>query len=421
MPTPTLLQYSRHIDNTWDYQGEKTKSYTHGFHAYPAMFIPQVARRLIEKYSQKGDVICDIFCGSGTSLLEARLLGRNAFGIDLNPFAIFLAKAKNTELNPKILTREYFDLLEKINSNKLSKNDYPNFNNLDFWFKDYVIVELAKIKKAIKEIKDKKIRNFFLVSFSHTVRSASNTKNGEFKLVRMPKEKLEKYNPNVLGIFKEKTEANIRAMTDFYNSVDKNTWAKPIYGDSSLDNGIADESIDLIITSPPYGDSRTTVAYGQFSRLSAQWIDIYEEPNTASALDNELLGGKPTKTLIHELKSNHLTIALEQISRQDEKRAKEVLSFYVDLEKCLRKAYQLLKKDKYFCLVIGNRQVKQVRIPTDYIIAEIGTNIGFLCKEIIVRNIPSKRMPSRNSPTNITGILEETMNRESIVILQKTR
>lgn len=419
MSTQSLLQYPRRIDNTWDYQGEKTKSYTHGFHAYPAMFIPQVARRLIETYSQKGDVMCDIFCGSGTSLIEARLLGRNAFGIDLNPFAIFLARTKTTELDPKILTKEYVNLLQRISSNKLSKNEYPHFNNLEFWFKEYVIVDLAKIKKAIKEIKNKKVRNFFLVSFSHTVRIASNTKNGEFKLVRMPKEKLEKFSPDVLEIFREKTEANIKTMADFYNFVDKDTWAKPIFGDSSMNNGISDNSIDLIITSPPYGDSRTTVAYGQFSRLSAQWIDIYEEPNTASALDNDLLGGKATKTLIHSLNSNHLKVALEQIAKQDEKRAREVLSFYIDLEKCLIKAYEILKKDKYFCLVIGNRQVKQVRIPTDYIIAEIGTSIGFSCKDIIVRNIPSKRMPSRNSPTNIAGALEETMNKESILILQK--
>ena len=78
-----------------------------------------------------------------------------------------------------------------------------------------------------------------------------------------------------------------------------------------------------------------------------------------------------------------------------------------------------MKKNKYFCLVIGNRLVKQVRIPTDFIIAELGENIGFNCEEIFVRNIPGKRMPSKNSPTNIAGELEETMNKESIVVLRK--
>ena len=80
----------------------------------------------------------------------------------------------------------------------------------------------------------------------------------------------------------------------------------------------------------------------------------------------------------------------------------------------------MLKRGKYFCLVIGNRQVKQVRIPTDFIIAELAENIGFTYEDIFVRNIPGKRMPIKNSQTNIIGELEETMNKESIVILRKT-
>ena len=106
-------KYVRRIDYSWDYKGEKTKTYTHGIHTYPAMFIPQVAKRLLENYSKPGETICDIFCGSGTALVESKLLGINAYGIDLNPLAIFLAKAKTTPINPRALTNEYFKLEQK--------------------------------------------------------------------------------------------------------------------------------------------------------------------------------------------------------------------------------------------------------------------------------------------------------------------
>ncbi|PIR90810.1 hypothetical protein COU05_00085, partial [bacterium (Candidatus Gribaldobacteria) CG10_big_fil_rev_8_21_14_0_10_37_21] len=192
-----------------------------------------------------------------------------------------------------------------------------------------------------------------------------------------------------------------------------------IYGDSSKNNGIENNSIDCIVTSPPYGDSRTTVAYGQFSRLSAQWIDIFEEPDSASGVDNKLLGGKATKNLFHSLNSKYLIESLEKIGEKDEKRAKDVLSFFLGLNDCLMRAYKILKPKKYFCIVIGNRQVKQVRIPTDFIIAELAQKIGFSCEDIFVRNIPGKRMPTKTSPTNIVGEIEETMNKESIVILRK--
>jgi len=411
-------KYLRKIDYSWDYRGEKTKSYTHGMHTYPAMFIPQVARRILEAYSKPRDTVCDIFCGSGTALAESRLLGRNAYGIDLNPLAIFLAKAKTTPIDPKKLIREYQALLGRAEKIKNTDIEKPDFKNIDFWFKDSVIIKLAKLKKAIRQIEDHAVQDLFMVAFSETVRYSSNTKTGEFKLVRIKGEKLENHHPDVLGIFRKNAEKNIAGMTDYFRDA-KNAWVKIIQGDSSKPNGIDNNSIDCVLTSPPYGDSRTTVAYGQFSRLSAQWIDVFDDPNKASGLDNELLGGRATRNLTHELSSEYLNDALDRITRQDENRARDVLSFYIGLNDCLKQAYKMLKPKKYFCLVIGNRLVKQVRIPTDFIIAELGENIGFTCEEIIVRNIPGKRMPIKNSPTNIVGALEETMNKESIVILRK--
>lgn len=412
-------KYTRRIDYSWDYRGEKTKTYTHGIHTYPAMFIPQVARRLLETYSKEGDTICDIFCGSGTALVESKLLGRNAYGIDLNPLAIFLAKAKTTPMDPQKLTKEYFALIERLEKIKDNEIKRPDFKNLDFWFKEKIIIKLAKLKKAIYEIKDETIRNFFMVAFSETVRYSSNTKTGEFKLVRIKKEKLDKHDPDVFSIFRKKAEPNITGAREFYKDAKKSAWTKIIFGDSSKENGIKQNSIDCIITSPPYGDSRTTVAYGQFSRLSSQWIDIFNNPDEASGVDNTLLGGRATKTLLHTLSSDYLNDSLEKIAEQDENRAKDVLSFYIGLNGCLKRAHEILKPKKYFCLVIGNRLVKQVRIPTDFIIAELGEKIGFTCEDILVRNIPGKRMPIKNSPTNIVGALEETMNKESIVVLRK--
>ena len=78
------------------------------------MFIPQVARRLLLTYSKKGDIVCDIFCGSGTALIECRFIVRNSCGIDLNPLAIFLAKVKTTPIDPNKLSSEYIKLFDRI-------------------------------------------------------------------------------------------------------------------------------------------------------------------------------------------------------------------------------------------------------------------------------------------------------------------
>lgn len=409
----------RRTDFSWDFNGAQTKTYTHGIHPYPAMFIPQVANRLLKSYSHEGDTICDIFCGSGTALVESRLFKRNAYGIDLNPFAVFLAKAKTSEIEPKLLQTEHLKFIEQTDKNFNGAVKPPSFFNIDFWFKPNVINKLSKLKYLILQIKNENIRNFFLVSFAETVRFGSNTKNSEFKLVRIPKEELANHNPDVFGFFKKKTERNIQCMTEFYQAVDKKTWAKVIHGNSAESNGIENESIDCIITSPPYGDSRTTVAYGQFSRLASQWLDLIDDDNRQ--IDNMLLGGKKASHCPNLLPSKHLSTCIRRIAEKDEERAREVISFYIDLEKCLKNAYRILKRGKYFCLVVGNRTVKQVQLPTDFIIAELGEHLGFGLVDLFVRNIPNKRMPSKNSPTNEVGKLEETMSKESIVILKKNK
>lgn len=407
----------RRIDYSWDFRGEDTKPYTHGLHNYPAMFIPQLARRLILNCSQIGDTICDIFCGSGTALVESRLLGRNAYGIELNPLAVFLAKVKTTPLKPDLIQRNYISLISKIKDCKPKESELPSFFNIDFWFKEDAIYELTKIKKCINDIKNKSVRDLFLVAFSEAVRRVSNMRNGEFKLFRIPKEKLKDYSPNVISIFRKQVENNFGGMKEFYNDVDNNTWVKIIEGDSTKRYAVDDESIDCIITSPPYGDSRTTVAYGQFSRLSLQWLDMVADEKLQ--IDKKLIGGIVASKIENNLKSKYLIRTLNLVAEHDVKRSKEVLAFYIDLNKALIQAHRILKKYKYFCIVIGNRTVKNVKLPTDFIVSELGEAIGFHTVDIIVRNIPNKRMPLRNSPTNITGKIGKTMHEESIVILQK--
>ena len=105
------------------------------------------------------------------------------------------------------------------------------------------------------------------------------------------------------------------------------------------------ESVDLVLTSPPYGDSRTTVAYGQFSRLSWQWIN---KDSNIYSLDDNLLGGKKNFDLNNEILeySPVLKEQLNQIKTNCNKRAKDVLSFYIDLHKTLINAFYYLKRDK---------------------------------------------------------------------------
>ncbi|MEM2990382.1 MAG: hypothetical protein QXQ02_04280, partial [Halobacteria archaeon] len=104
---------------------------------------------------------------------------------------------------------------------------------------------------------------------------------------------------------------------------------------------------------------------------------------------------------------------------KDEKRGNEVGIFFYDLNDCLKEMFRLMKPNSYTCIVIGNRMVKGVRIPTNLIISELCQEIGFSFVKNISRQIPYKTMPKENAPTNIPGEKCETMCEENIVILRK--
>ena len=97
-------------ENSWSFDNltQKDTNYlTHCYHRYPAKFIPQLARRLILENSSDGDIVCDPFYGSGSTILESILQNRIALGTDINPVAHMITMVKTTPLDPsKVLKYE---------------------------------------------------------------------------------------------------------------------------------------------------------------------------------------------------------------------------------------------------------------------------------------------------------------------------
>src|SRR5690606_14681504 len=126
----------------WDFV-EYKKKYTHFIHVYPAMMIPPIPETILKIMTSLQPNIknlLDPFMGSGTVLVEGVLAGLNVWGIDLNPLACLLAKAKCTPIRPEILEETSRALLQNIEtdiSNADVKVQTPNFYNIDYWFKDY--------------------------------------------------------------------------------------------------------------------------------------------------------------------------------------------------------------------------------------------------------------------------------------------
>ena len=387
--------YKRTIDNRWSFKDADTKEFTHCYHAYPAMMIPQVARALIEEYKPEDGVelLFDPYMGSGTSLVEASIKGINAIGTDLNPLARLMSHVKTTHYDLSCI-RDTFSMMQALffeySEDKVKNKNFDKCVALDF-------------------------ADFFKVPLSETVREVSFTRNGEFKRFRMKEEKIKDFKPDVFRLFEEKVIRNINGLEEF-NSI-KYPCNIDIYDFNSTieipSDIIQPNSVDMVVTSPPYGDSRTTVAYGQFSRWANEWFNF----ENAKTLDNLLMGGRVQKEELFETKS--IKSELDEIKSIDPKRNLEVVSFLNDYSCSIKNVASVIKSGGVVCYVVGNRTVKGVQIPLDYFTAEMFEKNGFTHIDTIVREIPNKRMPSKTSPTNVAGKKVSTMCNEYIVILEK--
>lgn len=410
--------FKRTFDDWWSFKAADTKEYTHCYHNYPAMMIPQIARALINEYkpSNNAKLLFDPYMGSGTSLVEANIAGLNAIGTDLNPLARMMAKVKTTHYDEGKIRNLFYDIQSHLvfyNSSMVEDRDFGRISNYQFWYNEEDLLKLSFLSQLIKQCGD--YQDFFNVALSEVIREVSYTRNGEFKRYKMSESQLKRFSPDTFRLFEAKTARNIKGLTQF--NMTNTTCHSQICSFDSVIGVPADiiptGSVDMVVTSPPYGDSHTTVAYGQFSRWSNEWFG-YEE---AKHLDNILMGGKKYQT--ESFQSETITPALERIKDIDPKRYQEVTSFLSDYYRSIQNVAQCIRPGGTVCYVVGNRTVKAIQLPLDYFTAEAFTKLGFKHIDTIVREIPSKRMPSKNSPTNEQGKTISTMNNEYIVILQK--
>ena len=425
----------------WTFKEISTSQYTHGFHQYPARMHPEIATRLLQKYSiGSKTVVLDPFMGSGGVLVESMLHGNNSIGIDLNPFAVLLSKVKTTPLDPKKLEKTLEDIQSTANEdykNKVTFENTPEKLDLSFWYPKDPIKKLPILKNSINQIKNKSIREFFLICFSFTTRKTSFQKNSVYKIYRMKPELRAEFEPDTFKKFTEICKKNIQNMNDFNKESKKQkSKAFPILGDSRdiakqfskipseiLDDGKA----HLVVTSPPYGDHGTTVAYGQFSKHPGLWLDLKEKEELLS-VDSNGLGGRKIKDS-SELESPILDKLLKKIKKKDAEsvkktnlsdRAGDVYAFFYDLDSCLQQLSLNLKQGKSnLCFVVANRMVRREKVQLDEILIEIAKKWDIKKDgDIIYRTIANKATATKNAPENISNKTGDTMNQESIVLLK---
>ena len=410
------MKYSVIRNSNYDFADQGYGAVYPNIHKYPATMPPQIGIALLKELNITQGKLLDPYCGSGSSFASALECGlTEMYGFDINPLAVLISRVKFTKIGLDALQITKQQLREKIDEylkkeNFLENFPLPKITNINFWFSQEVINKLNLLRYFINQIADKNLYNFFLIPFSETVRECSYTRNNEFKLYKMKATDILKFNPDVLGVYFKRLNDVINIYETIYlPKLTENTQINVNYSQFNY----AEDSFDLVLTSPPYGDSRTTVAYGQFSTLANEWIGI----DYARKVDKMLMGGSQTKSLYNQ---GLITDYIQAIAVNNEKRALEVSAFYLDLEKSIDQVAKSVKKGGKIIYIVGNRTVKNIQLPTDQFIAEKFEQNGFRHLITYERLLSNKAMPSKNSPTNESGHTVNTMLYEYIVISEKS-
>ena len=264
----------KEIQNLKNNDNGKTNYLTHNFHTYPAKYIPQIPRYFIEKYTNEGDLVYDPFLGCGTTLVECKLLNRDGIGVDLNPIATLVSKVKTQPLKDSEIEL-IKKIIEKLNSNKLrvdefyekysklNKNDFPN---KDHWFQKNVQIELSYLKKQINNIDNEHVENFLNVCLSSIIVEISNQES-DTRYVAKNKQIL---NFKTFDVFIRKCLMMIDRIIEFSN-VSSKSKLKIYTKSSELVNEIKDETVKLVVTSPPYAN---TYDYYLYHKSRMNWLEF---------------------------------------------------------------------------------------------------------------------------------------------------
>jgi site-specific DNA-methyltransferase (cytosine-N4-specific) len=241
-----------------------TKSHTHQLHPYPAKFIPQIPRVLIESFSEPGDVVLDPMCGSGTTAVEAIALGRRAVATDINPVSCLVTRAKTTFIEPEahaMLSEFAIDVRE----GRLAAGGLiPEFHNREHWFAPEVQDELAAIKQGLLGLRDASARDLAKASLSAIIVGVSR-QDSETRWVRVDRgvsglEVRERYARHLLGALVANASLGLGA-----------GMGAQVFQADARSLPLDRASIDLIVTSPPYANSHD---YYLYNKLRMFWLDF---------------------------------------------------------------------------------------------------------------------------------------------------
>jgi len=387
------------------------------WHAFPAKFPRELPRLFIQHLTTTNDIVLDPMAGSCTTLLEAAFLDRDSIGFDIDPLSLIIGKAKFQHFaledayhsgksvihRAVALKQNHQEILEKELKKKFDEETY---NFIEYWFSSETQLELLSLIEEIEKVEDDAVKQFLKLVFSGII----ITKNGGVTLARdlahtRPHRVLTKTPASAFAEFSKKLFKNLHNLEEMPRlkvRLEKAD-AKAV--------PLEDESVDLIVTSPPYANN--AIDYMRAHKFSLVWFgykisDLKETRKSylgAESIDNVELGPLPAAA----------NKKVEQLKEKNENRGKALHRYYAEMSQVIKEMHRVLKPGRACIIIVASSILCGLDVESHMCLAEIGQQHGFELVHIGERDIDRNKRMMPTSHLKKLSQIETRMHNEYVL------
>lgn len=403
----------------WMKVGERA---THYIHAYPAKLLPQIAHFFLAAKALSSDTVLDPFGGTGTVALEAILAGKRAYYADANPLARLIASVKTTRIDID-QARATFNLIHSTYK-RVRPSTHPDVVNIDLWFDPKIIRQLCRIKAAIENEAPQSLAEFFLITFSMTVRKVSNADPRFSVPVRWRKSAPATQQPDAWQAFADQFHANCRrqaALSSFIATEgeafcvgnDARQLKSPSNWKDLATTALPNDCVDLIITSPPYAGAQK---YVRAASLSLGWLGLTKS-SELRILEGKTIGREHFSKAERESFSTTAIAEADRVLRivyeKNKTRAAIASTYLNEMREAIAEMHRVCRPGGHAILVIGNNDICGEIFDSASHLTRIFEDAGFKTTLKLVDTIKSRGLMTKRNRT------ASVITREWVILFEK--
>lgn len=376
---------------------QKPEPLIHRIHSYPARFPAFIVTEALAYAEEQGvqvNTIADVFCGCGTTAVEAKRNNKDFWGWDVNPVATLITRTKCGYYQDEKLEEHFENIRKKFSNASVKKKDIQGVHDrIRYWFDDERIRDLLKLKYAIYEMVSERspYRKFFLCAYSNILKPTSRWLTKSIK----PQIDPDKCPSDVMASF----ESQFHQMRKANKS---NAWdnvhqpVTRVHKANFLSARRKNPFADLIITSPPYVISYD---YADLHQLSLLWLDFARDYRE---LRKYMIGNRYGINPVAESAISNLSRVAggiyNRLMERDPHKANAVAKYFLDIKESILKCQRLMRRNGMAVFVIGNTAYRGIKIDNAGHLASCMRAAGFKDVKKISRRMSLKTLTPYRDP-----------------------